>query len=50
MGVLVDVGVGSKKSLLLGDGQGGHAVYIVVAVAFDMGDAEQVDEGEVLLH
>ena len=38
-----------QKAGLLGRGKAGHAVHIMVAVAFDMLDADQIDQCEVLL-
>src|ERR1700737_3712355 len=48
--VLVEVGVCGEKVVLLALRQRGHAVDVMMAVALDMGEPEQVDQGEILLH
>ena len=47
--MLVEIGMRGEKPALLGRGQAGHAVDIVVAVAFDMSDADQIDQRQILL-
>ena len=39
-----------EKRGLLGLGQARHAVDIVVSVAFDVADADQIDQRQILLH
>ena len=48
--LFVQVGVGLAKGGLLGCWTRLEAVHIVVPIALDMGHANQVDQGQVLLH
>ena len=49
MRLFIDIRMCSEECALLALRQRRHAVHVVVAVALDMGDAEKIDEGQVLL-